>query len=373
MCFLCSAGLAQTAPAPGPTPTKSKAATQKSAAAAGAAQKPASTTSQKPAEKSEAAKEPAASPVNVPPETVVATITGICSTGQQSPCVTKLTRAEFDRLVAALNPSLPIAQRRELAASYVQVLALVNEGRKMGLDKDPVVQEKERLQSLEAMARATAENIQTSYKPTDQEIETYYTENSSRFEEMALRLVVIPKSGGEGMKPEERKAYADKMRERVVAGEDTDKLEAEVFVTTKAPGAPPSTAIGWKRRGTLPRQFESEITSLKAGQASQVIEDGQNYYIVKVDSKRMAPLAAERSSIEKAIQSEHVDEKMQQIRNSVNVKLDERYFGPPPQPQGPATGAGPPARPSRPVEGQADADKQKPPAKSEPAKEEKPK
>jgi parvulin-like peptidyl-prolyl isomerase len=331
------ASLAQTKPA-----TKK---TTSSAPAAAPAQKPAATPAKAEQNKAAEPNATAAAPAKaaeVAPDTVVATLTGICLNDAPPPCTIKITRQEFDILAASLNPALPVNQRRELAASYIQVLAMAAEGSKQNVDKDPLFHERDRLRHLELLAQATAEHAQEDYKPTDQEIETFYTENSSKFEEMSLRLIVIPKSSGDGMKPEERKAYADKIRERAVAGEDTDKLEAEVFATTKATGTPPSTPIGWKRKGTLPQQFDSQISALKAGEVGPVIEDAQNFYIVKVDSKRMVPLETEKDNIERAIKTQHAQAAIAKVRAGVHADLNEAYFGPPPQT--------PPVRPTRPAE-----------------------
>ena len=300
----------------------------------------------------EAAKPAATTPsvaVVLPADAVVATINGICPQGTPPPCAKTITRAEFDRIIATMNPGLPVSARRDLAANYIQLLLLANEGAKAGLDKEATFEERMRLQRLDLLAQQAVRRMQESYKPSEQEVETYYAENAGKFEELQLRLIVVPKNAGDGMKPEERKPYAEKVRERAAAGEDPDKLESEIFLTLKTPGAPPKTDIGWKRRGTLPRQFESQLANMKAGQVTNVVDDPQSLFVLKIESKRMAPLQAEHDNISKALADQRADETMQKLMATIKAELNEAYFGPAPkaaQPEGPARSERPQEQPA---------------------------
>ncbi|MEO5936457.1 MAG: peptidylprolyl isomerase [Terriglobales bacterium] len=291
---------------------------------------------------------PAAGPAaEATPESVVITINGVCPAATPAEnCKRTITRAEFDRVLAAVNPNLPMEERRRLAAQYVQLVTLANEAEKQGLDKEPVFAERMRIERLRLLAQTAQAKLQETSQPSEQDVETFYADNSNRFEEFSLRRIVIPKTIGGEAKVVETKALADKILARAGAGEDPDKLEAEVYATAKVPGAPPSTSLGWKRRGAMDPRHEPQIVALKAGQLSAVIEDAQSYYIYKVDAKRIIPLATVKDDIERGLASQATENKVRALLGNIRVDMNEAYFGPPPAP--PQAQQPPPAAPPKP-------------------------
>ncbi|HUR37747.1 MAG TPA: peptidyl-prolyl cis-trans isomerase [Terriglobales bacterium] len=320
---------AQTPPAKTQTPPAGSKAT-KPATQSAPAQTPAKTaaSTQTPAKPA-----PAAGAGEPGPEAVIVTINGVCPAATPAEnCKRTITRAEFERVVSAVNPELPTDSRRQLAALYVQLITMANEAEKAGLDKDPAFAERLRLERLRVLAQATEKKLQETSKPSEQDVENFYAENSSRFEEFSLRRIVVPKTIGGEAKIAEMKALADKVRARATAGEDADKLEAEVYATAKMPGAPPSTNLGWKRRGAMDPRHEPQIVALKAGQLSEVIEDAQSYYVYKVDAKRIIPLATVKDDIERGLAGQATENKIRALLGSIRVDMNEGYFGPPPAP-----------------------------------------
>src|SRR6185312_11656751 len=241
----------------------------------------------------------------VPESETVITVPGVCAPGTPAEsCVTKITRGEFERLLNAMNPNIPVEARRSIANSYAQLLSLAGLAQKAGVDKDPNFQIQLHVQALSLMAQAFQKKVVEDSKPTQQEVEGYYAENSPKYAEYDLRRIVIMKSTSSPLKPEEMKALADKIHDRAVAGEDTDKLEIEAFKTAGSVGAPPSTNLGWKRKGGMEQRHEAQILPLHAGEVSPVLEDSQAYYIYKVAAKRPAPLEAVQKDIENTLQTE---------------------------------------------------------------------
>ena len=285
---------------------------------------------------------PAAPAAQPAPDAVIVTINGVCpaATPTES-CKHTVTRAEFERVAAAVDPDLPPEKRRQLAALYVQLVTMANEAEKQGLDKDPTFAERMRLERLRVLAQATEKKLQETSKPSEQDVENFYADNSNRFEEFSLRRIVVPKTIAGEAKVAETKALAEKIQTRAAAGEDADKLEAEVYATAKMPGAPPSTSLGWKRRGAMDPRHEPQIVPLKAGQLSGVLEDAQSYYIYKVDAKRIIPLATVKDDIERGLAGQSTENKIRALLGGVRVDMNEAYFGPPPTPppaqQPPAT------------------------------------
>jgi peptidyl-prolyl cis-trans isomerase C len=262
-------------------------------------------------------------------EPVVVTFKGTCAVAGKTDCVKSLTKAEFDRIIAAVNPELKAEQRRGLASEYLQVYVLANEARRAGIDKDPIFAQRMQLEEMKSLAAAYSELVRKQLKPTDAEIDTYYAENRDRFEEMQLRALILPKTIGKESRPTETKAIAEQLQARAAAGEDLDKLQTEGTLAVKSEGAAPNTDLGWRGRGRL-GPFEKQITALKAGQVTSILEDNERWYIFKVTSKRLVPLANVKSDIENAIVNDRFNAGLFKLLQGVHVDLDPQYFGAPP-------------------------------------------
>src|SRR5439155_15298309 len=142
-------------------------------------------------------------------------IPGVCAANTPpANCGIKVTKAEFDKLLSTVNANLPPDQRRKLGLAYAQLLTVATEGQKLGVDKDPVFQEQLKIEGLRLLAQGTQKKVQESSKPSQQEVESFYTENTAKFEELALRRIMIPKNQDpKEAKPEQTKELADKIHD----------------------------------------------------------------------------------------------------------------------------------------------------------------
>jgi len=306
---------------------------------------------QKPAAKPAA---PAAKPVSpavtgtdksadISDSTVVLTISGLCTAGQ-SPCATSITKGEFEKVAKAINPKLAPDARRNLAAFYIQLLALANESKKEGMDKGPIYEEQLKLTNLRLLASLKSDKLSEGTAATTAEIDAFYNENPDLFQQLAIRRVIIPKTVDKNaVTPEDLKKLADDVQKRCAAGEDTDKLQADVWQKSLLTTTTPNTNFGVLSRGQLNQQQLSQglvqaITSLKSGETSQVVDDNGFYYIFKVDGKRLVQLKDATDEIAKALQDNKFRAKMNTALSGYKAeKLNEEYFGP--NPQAPASAA----------------------------------
>jgi len=291
-----------------------------------AAQQPADKPAQAAAPASAKSKAPAPA---IPEDAAVITIHGMCPEPQQpgADCKQVITRAQFERLVNAVNPNIPQSARRTVAIQISQVMAMADQAVKAGVDKDPAFQAQLEFLRLRLLAQDEQKRIAESSKPTQEQVQTYYAENPEKFNQMEVRRLLIPKTMNGQLKPVETKALAQTMHDRAAAGEDMDKLEQEVYKTEDAKGAPPSTSLGWKDPAMLDPRHSPEVTKLKAGQVTPILEDNSAYYIYKVDNRRMIALADATPQIEHVLQSENYEQKMKAIADSVKTDLNNEYFG----------------------------------------------
>jgi len=284
---------------------------------------------------------PAPAATNVPMNEVVITLKGACQpkAGGVPPagCISSLTREQFEKLTNALQqPDKPVPPdvRRRFATQYAKLLTFADAARELGLQNDPKVQEIYRF----AMNQILAENLNTHYTeefshPSDRQIQDFYDQNVKKYMEVTLQRIIIPASPSQA-KPDqpkpteaEQKAYADKIRERWVAGEDPAKLQKEVMEHNGVTTTSPDISVGARRPGALPQAHEG-VFELKANEISPVYSDQAAAYIYKVVSVRQVPLSEVKATISQTLQQQMFKDKIQQVQNAVTPIFNDAYFGP---------------------------------------------
>jgi len=119
-------------------------------------------------------------------------------------------------------------------------------------------------------------------------------------------------------------AEATLLRERLVKGEDPDKLEKEAFAAAGIPGNPPPTKMEKVRRSTLPADQQS-IMDLKPDEVSDVISNASGNYIYKLVSKETLPVDAVKTEIRNQLSQQRYREAMAKFQGT--TELNDAYFG----------------------------------------------
>jgi hypothetical protein len=292
----------------------------------------------------------------------VLTLKGACqpkSGAAPAGCVSSLTREQFEQLTNALQPAdkgpVPPDVRRKFATQYAKLLTFADAARELGLENDPKVQQIFAFARNQILAESLNQHYVEEYAhPTDQQIQDYYNQNTKKYVEATLQRVIIPMNQGGADKPKpdpaEEKAYAEKIRQRWVAGEDAAKLEKEAMEHSGVTTTPPDVNVGARRPGSLPEAHEA-VFDLKAGEISPLFSDPAAFYFYKVVSVRQVPLSEVKTTIAQTVQRQMFNDKIQQVQSSVTPVLNDAYFGPETQPAGtntilhpgmPPRGNGPP-------------------------------
>ena len=291
---------------------------------------------------------PAPSVMAVSPGAPVITI-NLCkaAASPQPSCKKIVTREEFDRLLEAVAPGAVPDARRSVANKYVLLLTAASVAERSGLDKQPLFLTKLQLSRLSLLAAAIEEDVRKKSEPATQEITSYYQGNPARFEQFSLRRLTIPNPVPAGFRYRGAAVtandLADKIQKRAAAGEDFIKLQAEILGSpvSSAPGSDPT--IGTVTRGGMPSEYENRVLDLKPGQVSDVLTDGPNYVIYKMDSKKMVPLDTARDAIVNTLRQTRMQQSLQLILNSSSADYNDGYFGPATPPaRRPGTPAAPP-------------------------------
>ncbi|MEW6326189.1 MAG: peptidyl-prolyl cis-trans isomerase [Thermodesulfobacteriota bacterium] len=150
---------------------------------------------------------------------------------------------------------------------------IVQEAYRMGLDKDPWVQNKMHEYKLrESVVRLYKEEVQDRIRMSDDEMRRFYNE---QMEEAHIRQITL------GTEEE-----ALNIRDQIEAGSDMAALAREHSIDIfKDKGGD----RGFLRRWQLPESVRDAAFSLKDGQIAPVIKTSSGYQIIKIEEKKAAP------------------------------------------------------------------------------------
>lgn len=269
----------------------------------------------------------------LPPDYVVVTIDGLCSTPAKTAaprkgCKRVITRHEFERLVNALNPAMTKFERRQLADNYAQALALAHEAERRGLDKRPEVQERLRYARLRTLASETAQAIyRESTRSSDAQIAAYYNENKATFEKFTLERIFVPREKqGNASSPQEAdmKSLAETMHTRAAKGESFTELQKQANTESGIKGDVDVKMSDVSRR-VLPESHQ-EVFDLDAGKVSGLIADDSGYYVYKLVSRHVPNLSEARRQVELELQNANQTSAFAKIRDAAKPKVNESYF-----------------------------------------------
>lgn len=280
---------------------------------------------------------PPAAPVEVAPDAPVITIDGFCpdapsgTDAKSASCKTVVTRAQFEKLIDTLNPKMPPQARSNVANDYAKMLVLSSEAKKRGLEDTQRYKDLVNFIKMQVAAQELLHTVQEQSKPTDADIQKYYEDNASKYEEISLRRVFIPRNGPT-VKPtdarvtdDQLKAEGAKIRARLAAGEDFDKVQTEIYTAKGYKSPPPPTSIpNWRRESVPPAQ--APLFDLKQGELSQVMVEPAGAYIYKIEKKQTTPLDTVKSEIQTQLGSQKMRDAMDALTSSIKPQLNEAYF-----------------------------------------------
>lgn len=147
--------------------------------------------------------------------------------------------------------------------------------------------------------------------PPQQEREAY-ERNIERYrtpEEVWIRLIGLQK-GANAEEREIKKAEADRLRERILAGED---FAAVARAESEGPKASDGGDQGWHKPGDFSEPIQRVLETLETGQISPVIETEEMFFIVKLEGRK------NRAQIP-------FEEVRDQIREELRKQEEERLY-----------------------------------------------
>ena len=302
----------------------------------------------------------------VGPDAPVITINGLCNSrpadrGAASNCKTVITRAQFERLIDAGQPNLPMRARREFANRYSNALVMADKAAQMGLDQGESFEQQMKLARIQVLSQELKKAVQRQASQiSDRDVEDYYQKNKASFEQVEMDRVYVPKTPERPTSGDEKsdsdaqqrlqratqlmKDLVEKLHVRAMAGEDFKQLQADAYQAAGIKSAA-NSSMGKIRRVSLPPSQVS-VMDLNPGEVSSVIAEPNGYFIYRVKTKETLPLAQAREEIIGILRLRRIQDEMRVIEESATPTFNEIYFRPRPNPQGAAGPASGPAQPA---------------------------
>ena len=267
----------------------------------------------------------------------VITISGLCASpptdnAAASNCRTVITRAGFEKVIAAIQPNMPARARREFAMRYAKALVMARKAEQMGLDKGANFEEEMEVARIQVLSQELNKAIQReSSQISDKDIIDYYHDNTSAFEQVEMDRIYVPKTQGQPALPDKTlsavdaqkqsqraeqfmKEVADNLHTRAIAGEDFNELQTDAYKIAgiKATAGP---SMGKIRRISLPPS-QVRVMDLKPGEISSVVEGPNGYFIYRVRSKETLSVDQAREEIKGILRSRRIEDETRAIEES---------------------------------------------------------
>src|SRR5450755_5109266 len=135
--------------------------------------------------------------VKVGPDDPVITLKGFCADQSQQgdACKTVIDRAQFEKVVDALQPGMPPALRRQLATRYSYVLKMSSAAEKRGLDKSPSFEQKMYFARMQILSQELSNVLQAdSQKVSDEDVAENYKKNEASYEQANFVRIFVPRT-----------------------------------------------------------------------------------------------------------------------------------------------------------------------------------
>jgi parvulin-like peptidyl-prolyl isomerase len=248
----------------------------------------------------------------------------------------KVTRAEYESTIGEIEPQRDPDRaedaekdRRRFGDDYASVLMLSQQAAANHLDSSPDVRQKLEVARLQILSDAQFAKLMSQTKASPDEVRRYYDAHLSEFDRVRLRRLFIWKVGGgskntRGLPPEDAKARAAAILQASASGGDPVKL-AQVFQDSDMGifDAQPLTFV----RGQLPAILDKVAFTLKVGQWAEAEDTADHLILIYLVARDRQPLPEVTSLIEKLVQGEKMQVKLDELKKKTGIWLDESYFG----------------------------------------------
>jgi len=247
-----------------------------------------------------------------------------------------ITEEEFESTIGEIEPKggdpdkgATEKDRRRLGEDYASVLMLSQLAVAEHLDSSPEVRQKLIVARMQVLSDAAFAKLLDETKPTPEELNHYYQTHLAEFDRVQVRRLFIWKVGegsknSHGLSPEDAKARAAAILQASASGADALQL-AEMFKESDKGifDAQPLTFV----RGQLSPTLDKVAFTAKPGTWAQAEDTPDHIILMYLMGRERPPLSEVTSLVEKTVQGEKMQAKLDELKKKTGIWMDESYFG----------------------------------------------
>lgn len=247
----------------------------------------------------------------------------------------QVSEKQFESMIGDIEPKAAdpdkedsIKNRQRLGDDYATVLMLSQMAVANHLDSTPDIRQKLAVARLQILSDAEFNKLLSQTKPSATEISDYYQKHSSDFDRVEIRRLFIWKVGEgskntRGLPAADAKARASAILQASASGEDAEKL-AQMFGESDQGifDAQPLTFI----RGQLPASMDKTAFTMKPGTWAEVEDTPDHLILIYLAGRDRQPLPDVKSVVEKMVQGDKMEAKLNELKSKSGVWMDKQYF-----------------------------------------------
>ncbi len=246
-----------------------------------------------------------------------------------------MTQAQFEAIISTLEAQQGPADlsREAIGENYASLLVLSQQAVANHLDTTPDVVRQLAIDRTQILSNAEFASLKAQSKPTPEEISAYYSAHLDDYDMVQVRRIFVFKKGGpaknaKGVDPAQAKPLADAIVQAYASGGNPAKLipSPEDVVLDEEPLA--------FRRGELPDKMAKSAFTIKDGEWAVVDDTSDALVMLQLVKRSRLTLQETSPSIEKKLQSEKLQAKLDNLKKQSGVWLDQAYFAPAPRMSG---------------------------------------
>ncbi|HSP15797.1 MAG TPA: peptidylprolyl isomerase [Thermoanaerobaculia bacterium] len=221
-----------------------------------------------------------------------------------------------------------------LAQQLVKLKALEQEGRRLGVEKDPDAALRLRMARQQVVAAFALQKLVA--KPSDTRLRAEYEKEKKNFETTDLSHILIAYQGGavpprQGHPP----LTVDQAMKKAQAIEAQLRKGVEFAAIARAESDDDGSAraggiLGPVQPGSLPPELQRAVSTLKEGEISNPVKSAYGVHIFKAGSKEGRRYEELKPMFAAKLQRDDAELAIVKLQKSAKVELDPKFFPPAP-------------------------------------------
>ncbi len=246
-----------------------------------------------------------------------------------------ITEKEFDIFAKQLPEEMQrqfssVQGKQALAEEIVRYKILEQQARKSGVDNDPDLKAILSVDRMNVAARLQMQKLVPP--PSDAELRAWYDKNKNMFDSVELAHILVayqggqapPRNGGKPPSREEAMQKAMAIEQQLKGGANFAALARDA--SDDVASAQQGGLIGPVTHGMLPPELESKVFVLKPGETSAPIPSRFGIHIFRAGPRSARPLNEVKPFITRQIQSDQMQQRVEDLRKSAKVIFDPKAF-----------------------------------------------